>query len=60
MAKLMILFLHGFTSSGVCEIAQTLRSELSGVFEVVAPDLPCIQGRRWICFRICAVGRSLT
>lgn len=35
-----ILFLHGFTSSGECEIAQTLRNELSGVAEVTAPDLP--------------------
>lgn len=35
-----ILFLHGFTSGGVCEIAQTLRAELAGVADVVAPDLP--------------------
>ncbi len=35
-----ILFLHGFTSSGLCEIAQTLKTELAGVAEVVAPDLP--------------------
>jgi len=35
-----ILFLYGFTSSGECEIAQTLRNELSGVAEVTAPDLP--------------------
>lgn len=35
-----ILFLHGFTSSGQCEIAQVLRTELAGVTEVVAPDLP--------------------
>ncbi|MCC8175155.1 MAG: hypothetical protein LUC85_03285 [Bacteroidales bacterium] len=35
-----ILFLHGFTSSGQCEIAQTLREELEGVAEVIAPDLP--------------------
>lgn len=35
-----VLFLHGFTSSGECEIARTLRSELEGVAEVVAPDLP--------------------
>ena len=35
-----ILFLHGFTSSGECEIARTLRSEFAGVAEVVAPDLP--------------------
>ncbi len=33
-----VLFLHGFTSSGECEIARTLRSELEGVAEVVAPD----------------------
>lgn len=35
-----ILFLHGFTSSGDCEIARTLRSEMAGTAEVVAPDLP--------------------
>ena len=35
-----ILFLHGFTSSGQCEIAQTLRTELVGMAEVIAPDLP--------------------
>lgn len=35
-----ILFLHGFTSSGQCEIAQTLRTELEGMAEVIAPDLP--------------------
>ena len=35
-----ILFLHGFTSSGQCEIAQTLRAELEGMAEVIAPDLP--------------------
>ena len=34
-----VLFLHGFTSSGECEIARTLRSELEGC-RVVAPDLP--------------------
>lgn len=38
--KNKILFLHGFTSSGECEIAQTLRAELAGVAEVIAPDLP--------------------
>lgn len=38
--KHKILFLHGFTSSGKCEIALTLRNELTGVAEVVAPDLP--------------------
>lgn len=35
-----ILFLHGFTSSGSCEIAETLQAELEGVAEVVAPDIP--------------------
>lgn len=34
-----ILFLHGFTSSGNCEIATVLREELEGVAEVVAPDI---------------------
>lgn len=38
--KYKILFLHGFTSSGECEIARTLRAEHAGVAEVVAPDLP--------------------
>lgn len=42
MAK--ILFLHGFTSSGACEIAQTLRAELSGIADIVAPDLPLHPG----------------
>lgn len=40
MANFRILFLHGFTSSGECEIARTLRVELAPVAEVVAPDLP--------------------
>lgn len=35
-----ILFLHGFTSSGECEIASTLRSEFEYSAEVVSPDLP--------------------
>lgn len=35
-----ILFLHGFTSSGSCEIALTLKTELAGSAEIVAPDLP--------------------
>lgn len=35
-----ILFLHGFTSSGACEIAQVLKAELAGVADVIAPDLP--------------------
>lgn len=35
-----ILFLHGFTSSGGCEIAKTLRDEMAEVAKVVAPDLP--------------------
>lgn len=39
-AQYRILFLHGFTSSGACEIAQTLKSELNDVAEIVAPDLP--------------------
>lgn len=34
-----ILFLHGFTSGGSCEIATVLREELDGVAEVVAPDI---------------------
>lgn len=34
-----ILFLHGFTSSGSCEIATVLREELDDVAEVVAPDI---------------------
>ena len=34
-----IFFLHGFTSSGACEIANTLRDELDGIAEVVAPDI---------------------
>lgn len=40
MSVRKILFLHGFTSSGECEIARALRAELAGVAEVVAPDLP--------------------
>lgn len=35
-----ILFLHGFTSSGNCEIANTLRTELKGIADIVSPDLP--------------------
>ena len=35
-----ILFLHGFTSSGQCEIAKTLQLELKGMAEVITPDLP--------------------
>lgn len=35
-----ILFLHGFTSSGQCGIAETLKAELDGFAEVVAPDIP--------------------
>lgn len=35
-----ILFLHGFTSSGSCEIALTLRDRLAGTAAVSAPDLP--------------------
>lgn len=40
MARHKILFLHGFTSSGECEIARTLRTELNGMADVVSPDLP--------------------
>lgn len=35
-----ILFLHGFTSSGSCEIASTLKHSLNGVADIIAPDLP--------------------
>lgn len=35
-----ILFLHGFTSGGNCEISNTLKSELKGTADIVAPDLP--------------------
>lgn len=35
-----ILFLHGFTSGGDCEIAHTLVDALQGEVEVVSPDLP--------------------
>lgn len=35
-----ILFLHGFTSSGDCEIANTLRTSLKATAEIMAPDLP--------------------
>lgn len=35
-----ILFLHGFTSSGACEIADTLKDELKGIANIEAPDLP--------------------
>lgn len=38
--KYKILFLHGFTSSGDCEIARILKSELAEAVEVVAPDMP--------------------
>lgn len=34
-----ILFLHGFTSGGNCEIASVMRGELEGTAEVVAPDI---------------------
>lgn len=37
---LKILFLHGFTSSGSCEIAETLKSEMAGIAEIVSPDIP--------------------
>ena len=40
MSMIKIMFLHGFTSSGDCEIADTLRKELDGIAEVVAPDIP--------------------
>lgn len=39
-----ILFLHGFTSSGDCEIANTLKVEMNGVAEIMAPDLPLHPG----------------
>ncbi len=39
-----ILFLHGFTSSGACEIAETLKAALEGRTEVVSPDLPLHPG----------------
>ena len=39
-----VLFLHGFTSSGDCEIARTLRAGVADVAEVVAPDLPMHPG----------------
>lgn len=39
-----ILFLHGFTSSGDCVIANTLKVELNGVAEITAPDLPLHPG----------------
>lgn len=39
-----ILFLHGFTSSGDCEIANTLNEELTSVAEITAPDLPLHPG----------------
>ncbi len=35
-----LLYLHGFTASGQCEIANELRSCLDGIAEVIAPDLP--------------------
>lgn len=35
-----ILFLHGFTSGGDCEIAHALIDALQGEVEVVSPDLP--------------------
>lgn len=35
-----ILFLHGFTSSGSCEMALALREALKGNAKVIAPDLP--------------------
>ena len=35
-----ILFLHGFSSSGSCEIAETLNSEFENDAEIVSPDLP--------------------
>lgn len=40
MRKNKILFLHGFTSSGSCEIARTLAEELARYATVMAPDLP--------------------
>ena len=40
-----IMFLHGFTSSGDCEIANILKVELNGVAEITAPDLPLHPGK---------------
>ncbi len=34
-----ILFLHGFTSSGSCEIAETLKSEMAEIAKIVSPDI---------------------
>lgn len=34
-----ILFLHGFTSSGSCEIVAELRKSFEGFAEVIAPDI---------------------
>lgn len=35
-----ILFLHGFTSSGSCDMELALREALAGEAKVLAPDLP--------------------
>lgn len=35
-----VLFLHGFTSGGLCEIAHTLKEELADTADVISPDLP--------------------
>lgn len=48
---LRILFLHGFTSSGSCEIAEALKSEMAGIAEIVSLTSLCVRSRQWICFR---------
>ncbi len=53
-----ILFLHGFTSGGQCEIAHTLREELAGTADIISPDLPlspisALSIIRLICKRKC-------
>lgn len=40
MSMRRILFLHCFTSSVACGIVNTLREELEGTDEIVAPDIP--------------------
>lgn len=38
--KIKILFLHGFTSSGSCAIAEALKKRTRSIATVTAPDLP--------------------
>lgn len=38
--KFRILFLHGFTSSGSCAIAEALKKHTRSIANVIAPDLP--------------------